>query len=181
MKIFVYGVGEIGEYLINLFNNHQVLICDKNLEEMEIIAEKYGVEYVDYNMIQDIEMDFDYVFLTSDDISINVMLAILSLSKGCKNIYCYIDDDSYRNILEKINVKALSKTEIAKNMILRSFKEPLYNAIYSNLIDVIPGKNYSGKTLLQIKNALFVISENKIIKEENYIINEKDFVVVKAK
>ncbi|MFN3477849.1 MAG: DNA translocase FtsK, partial [bacterium] len=93
---------------------------------------------------------------------------------------CFVEEDSYRNILERINIKALSKTEIAKSMIMRSFKEPLYNIIYSNMIDIIPGKDWAGKTLENIKNALFVISKDKIINDKKKSNNSSKLKIESA-
>ncbi len=179
MKIFVFGLNQIGEYIINVFRDHQIIISDEDVELMESIAESYELEYVDMKMIQEIEMDFDIAFFISDNTSANVMLSILSLSKGVKNVICYVEDDTYKGIMEKIGVKALSKTEIAKNIILRSFKEPLYNAIFMNKLDVIGGKNYAGKRLAELKNSLFVINKKtEIIKNPEYIIQPEDTIIV---
>lgn len=179
MKIFVFGLGEIGEYIINVFRDHHIMISDEDIELVESIAEKYELEFIDMKMIEEIEMDFDIAFFISDNTSINVMLSVLSLSKGVKNVVCYVEEDMYKSILEKVGIKAVSKTEIAKNIILRSFKEPLYNIIFMNKLEVLPGKNYVGKRLAELKNGLFVINKKtEIIKNPEYKIEPDDTIVI---
>lgn len=179
MKIFIFGLGEIGKYLLNVFaNTNQVVVSDLDVDVMETVAENYGVEYVDYEILDELEINFDYAFLVSEDTSTNIMLSIQMISQGCKNVICYVDDEKSKKVLEKLNIKAFSQAEVAKNILLRSFREGLYSAIFDNLLDTYEGKNFRGKPLGQIRNGLFVISNGKVIKDDSYIIKDDDTVIV---
>ncbi|MEM0383113.1 MAG: NAD-binding protein [Candidatus Anstonellales archaeon] len=179
MRIFIFGLGEIGKYLLNMFANaHQIVVSDLDVDTMETVAENYGVEYLDYEILDDLETSFDYAFLVSDDVSTNVMLSIQMISQGCKNVVCYVNDERSKKVLEKLNIMAFSQAEIAKNIILRSFRGGIYRAIFENMLDTYEGKSFRGKSLSQIKNGLFVISNNRIIKDNNYVVQDDDIVVV---
>jgi len=193
VDVIIFGANVIGEYIAQTLQEHyDILVLDKDQKRADIIAEKYDVDVIpeiSMEVLDKLPWDkVSYVYAVTDNIQENVLLAIYAKSRGVPTVVCRIDDESYRDLLKRMNIKVISNVNLAQHALLITHKPLIYKLMSLDesqvVLEEVEGKKYKGKRVVEVEEKLNVRvvaiyrAHEFFIPEQTAEILEEDRLVV---